>query len=56
MPDGGNGTQEKPEFKVSCPVCGREVDRVDGEYARHYRGAELTENLCVMSKREIAAP
>lgn len=55
--DGGNETQvDKPEFKLSCPACGREVDRVDGEYARHYRGEESTENLCLMSRREIAAP
>jgi hypothetical protein len=57
MPDGGNGTEaEKPDFKVLCPACGKKVDRVDGEYARHYTGSESTENLCLMSRREIIAP
>jgi len=36
--------------KVKCPKCEQVVDRVDGEYARHYLVATV---LCVMSKREI---
>lgn len=35
--------------KAKCPKCGRKVDRVDGEYARHYTDGEL----CTMSKRRI---
>jgi hypothetical protein len=35
--------------KAQCPACGRTVDRVDGEYARHY----VEGVLCVMSKREV---
>lgn len=35
--------------KVDCPKCGKKVDRVDGEYARHYSQVEL----CTMSRREI---
>lgn len=38
--------------KAKCPKCGKTVDRVDGEYARHYPNGEL----CTMSKREIAKP
>src|SRR4029077_8132669 len=36
--------------KVTCPWCGREVERVDGEYARHYR---TKGEVCVGTKREI---
>jgi uncharacterized C2H2 Zn-finger protein len=35
--------------KTKCPKCEKLVDRVDGEYARHYVQAEL----CTMSRREI---
>lgn len=38
------------EIKVSCPWCGREVERVDGEYARHYR---TSGEVCAGVKREI---
>ncbi len=57
MPDGENGAemQELQGFKFACPSCGKEVDRVDGEYARHYVGGETIDHLCVMSKREIPA-
>lgn len=37
------------EGKVKCPKCQAKVDRVDGEYARHYVRVEL----CTMSRREI---
>lgn len=37
------------ELKVKCPECGKKVDRVDGEYARH----QTKGNLCLMSKRDI---
>ncbi len=57
MADRGNGKQaEKRDFKVLCPACGKKVDRVDGEYARHYQGSESIENLCLMSRREIVTP
>ena len=36
-------------FKVKCPRCGQSVDRVDGEYKRHYR----KKKLCLMSRREV---
>lgn len=39
--------------KVRCPKCEDIVDRVDGEYARHYLVANV---LCVMSKRKIEEP
>jgi len=42
--------REAKEAKVSCPRCGREVDRVDGEYARHYRDKG---EVCASVKREI---
>lgn len=35
--------------KVQCPKCEKTVDRVDGEYARHYTKSEL----CTMSRREL---
>lgn len=38
-----------PAATVQCPRCGKNVEPVDGEYARHYAGREL----CVGSKREI---
>lgn len=37
------------DSKAICPTCNKKVDRVDGEYGRHYvRGA-----LCLNSKREL---
>lgn len=36
--------------KVTCPWCGREVEPVDEEYARHYR---TRGELCIGAKREI---
>jgi hypothetical protein len=36
--------------KEECPKCGQKVDRVDGEYERHYVVANV---ICTMSKREI---
>ena len=35
--------------KATCPACNRKVDRVDGEYARHYVRGEL----CLAARREI---
>jgi hypothetical protein len=39
--------------KVKCRKCEQVVERVDGEYARHYLIANV---LCTMSKREIQEP
>lgn len=42
-----------PELRaheVKCPKCGQVVDRVSGEYARHYVVASV---LCTASRREI---
>jgi len=36
--------------RVACPWCGREVERVDGEYGRHYR---TKGEVCVGTKREV---
>ena len=36
--------------EVKCRKCGEIVDRVDGEYGRHYVVANV---LCIASKREI---
>lgn len=35
--------------KATCPKCGKRVDRVDGEYARHAAQGEL----CTMSRRDV---
>jgi len=37
-------------FEVKCPKCSEIVDRVDGEYARHYVVASI---VCSASRREI---
>jgi hypothetical protein len=36
--------------EVKCPKCSLIVDRVDGEYERHYVLANI---LCTASRREI---
>lgn len=36
--------------RFQCPKCEEFVDRVDGEYARHYVFANV---LCTGSRREI---
>jgi hypothetical protein len=37
------------DSKETCPTCNRKIDRVDGEYGRHY----VQGVLCLSSKREI---
>lgn len=39
-----------PVGKIKCPKCGQIVDRVDGEYERHYVVANV---LCTMALRQI---
>lgn len=36
--------------KIKCPKCGQVVDRVDGEYQRHYVVLNI---ICTTSMREI---
>jgi hypothetical protein len=43
--------EKEPLFhEVKCPKCSLIVDRVDGEYERHYVVANI---LCTSSRREI---
>lgn len=37
------------DSKAICQTCNKKVDRVDGEYGRHYVRGEL----CLSSKREL---
>lgn len=39
--------------QAKCPKCKEIVDRVDGEYARHYVVASI---VCTGSRREIKEP
>lgn len=39
--------------KIKCPKCEQTVDRVNGEYGRHYVVANV---LCTTSLREIKEP
>lgn len=42
--------QEPLYHEVKCPKCGQIVNRVDGEYERHYVVANI---ICTSSRREI---
>lgn len=47
-------TEREPLYhEIKCPKCGGIVNRVDGEYERHYVVANI---LCTAALREIKEP